>query len=272
MHALSIYGAGHLTESLLAGLAQVTDVPIRLFNRTPEKRDRLRDVYPRLVLADRLADLVAARSFVFVIIPSAAILDLPDELIQGLAASDSALVSCAYDLSLSRLAGIYPGVKLLRALPNINWRIRLGVTLVQRGTHINDLEWEEFTRLLAPISELSHVEDDAHFQDLGMLTSCAGGMIAAIVRAICPAFGVTDPREQRLCYQSLYGSLQYLLASGKSPEEIIREVANPGGLTEVGVASLAETLPPAFGAAVRGMGERREARREKLVQVGRDRR
>src|SRR5262249_26559684 len=150
----------------------------------------------------------------------------------------------------------------------INWRVRLGVTLVQRGTRIGAEAFAELQRLLQPVSELYLVEDDETFDGLGTLTSCAGGILAEIARLLCLGFDITAPHEQRLCWQSLSGALRYLLASGKSPEAIIREVANPGGLTEVGVGVLAEELPVSFGEAARRMGERLRLRQAEVARMG----
>ena len=55
---ISIYGAGHLTKSLLTGLGRVSATEISIFNRTGSKITDLNSIYSNLEKKDGLYELI----------------------------------------------------------------------------------------------------------------------------------------------------------------------------------------------------------------------
>lgn len=268
MAAISIYGAGHLAESLLEGLAQATTAPISIFNRTLSKLDHLGEVYPHLVRVARPGELARDRSFILLIIPAVAILDLDEQLVQAVRMTGSVLVSCAGGLWLGKLEEKYPGIKAIRALPNINWRIRQGATPLKGNALVSEQEIQELAQFFSLVSTVQVLEREEDFAHLGILTSCGPGLIPEIVRQVCAAFGVTDQKERVLFYRTVRGTMDYMIQDDKSPEEVIREVAtSKGGLTRVGVTALAELLPDPLAALYGCMAHRGQQRRKELAKL-----
>jgi len=268
MATVSIYGAGHLTESLLAGLAQVTTVPIPIFNRTQSKLDRLTEAYPHLARVDEPKELARERSFILLIIPAAAVLNLDEGLVQAVRATGSTLVSCAGGLWLGKLEEKYPGIKAIRALPNINWRICQGVTPLKGNGLVSEEEIEELGEFLGLVSAVEVLEREEDFAHLGILTSCGPGLIPEIAQQICVAFGVTDRQGQNAFYQTMRSTLDYMIQSQKSPKEMIQEVAtSKGGLTRAGVTALAELLPAPLTAVYDRMAQRDQQRKRELAKL-----
>lgn len=265
---VGILGAGRLTEALLEGMVRSTNRPVHICNRTPARIERLRRLYPLLVPVSEPHELAASDALVFLIVPPHAVLKVSASLVARAQETGTVLVSCANGLALKQLEQTYPGLPLIRALPNINWCIGRGVTLIQRGGHASDHHVARLRDCLGTISLVHEVNEDEAFERLGPLTSCGPGLVAEVLHQFCAAFHLADPREQALFLQTVSGTVSHMLDTGKSAGAVVGEVANPGGLTEVGVNALARTLPPALVALRDCMIERSLARREALTMAG----
>jgi len=261
---VGIYGAGHLTEALLEGLAHFANGPVRVFNRTPARIERLRALYPRLIAVSEPQELASGGGLVFAIVPPAAVLELDASLVARVRSTGAVLVSCANGLTLKQLEQKYLGLPLIRALPNINWCIGRGVTLIQRGRYASADHIAMLRGYIRSISVVYEVSDDESFERLGLLASCGPGLIAEVVKEFCSAFGVSDPREQGLFLQTVSDTVAHMVDKDKSAHVVVTEVANPGGLTEVGVNALAETLPQTLSKLRDRMAEYSARRREAL--------
>ncbi|MBN1314448.1 MAG: NAD(P)-binding domain-containing protein [Anaerolineales bacterium] len=244
MSSISIVGAGHLTVSLLEGLACVSKIPIMIFNRTPERLKGLLNCYPNLIPVDDIADLAAPSAFILMIIPAEAIIELAPRFIENVRRNGSILVSCSVVLTHQMLNERFPGVKIVRIFPNINWRIGQGVTPIIGNELVDRSDLEELARLLGSVSMVHIMDDEETFDRLGMLCSCGPGLVSEIVKHLCAAFGIDDRQEKKLVYQMVRGAMGTLIHSGKTPDEMLSEIAtSKKSLTREGVESLAELLP-----------------------------
>src|SRR5437016_1616848 len=100
MSQVAVFGGGALTEAFLEGMACVTDRPIYLYNRTPDRIDRLRRTYGNLIRVSAPEDLAASNGLVLLIIPVDAILRLDPSLVAQARANGTVLVSCANALPM----------------------------------------------------------------------------------------------------------------------------------------------------------------------------
>jgi pyrroline-5-carboxylate reductase len=110
---ISIYGAGHLTKSLLTGLGRVSDSEISIFNRTESKINNLNSIYRNLEKKDSLYELIKESTILFCIVPVDAIINLDLNVIEKLKQTNSILVSCANGLSLEVLNDKFSGLNLV---------------------------------------------------------------------------------------------------------------------------------------------------------------
>ena len=176
---IAIFGAGHLTRSLLIGLAKsMSDpIPIRLFNRNRAKAGSLRAIYPQLHMVDTPQALIDGQTAVFLIIPPKAILQLPQRFWETFTRTDSMVVSCANGLSIKDIETVCGSLKIVRFLPNILWQIVQGITLFQCNAMITDHEKEALLTPIRRISRLHELQQEDDFDRLGMLTSCGPGLM-----------------------------------------------------------------------------------------------
>jgi len=265
MRQISIYGAGHLTKSLLTGLRQVfPDKSIKVYNRTADNAVKLQSYNPRVISVEHYIDLCSESSFVFIIIPASGILFLEADFVSALVKSNSVIVSCVNSLSIDKLTEVFPNTKIVRLLPNINWQIKQGTTIYQTNLNVITSDFNELTDILAPITKLIEVKSDYDFDMLGKLTSCGPGLFTKIVDQLFISFDISDNMQKQAVYHTLISTMNYLIDSEKSPDKIISEVANKGGLTESGIIAAEKVLPDSFDFISKSMNEKILERKLKL--------
>jgi Pyrroline-5-carboxylate reductase len=265
MRQIAIYGAGHLTKSFLKGLSRaLPDKEIKVYNRTSSKVDELKEIHPGVIKVDNSIELLTTSSIVFLIIPPAVILELPTTFAEVAVKNDSVIVSCANYLSLGKLDATFPSVKMVRLLPNIHWQMQYGISIFAAGTELESTDIKELKLLLGNITELVDGVSDDVFDKIGKLTSCGPGLFSKIVSQLTEAFCISDESYKLVVYKTIAATMNYLLTSGKSPEQVIGEVANKGGLTESGVSAADAMLGDVFVGISRSMDARLVERKQKL--------
>ena len=261
---ISIYGAGHLTKSLLTGLGRVSATEISIFNRTETKITDLNSIYSNLKKKDSLFELIKERTILFCIIPINAITNLDSNFIEKLKQTNSILVSCANGLSLELLNDKFSGLKVIRLLPNVNWQICEGVSLFDCNNKVTEKDLSDFHKFLNPVTKLHRVKNDMDFERIGTLTTCSPGLLCTILDYFNEYFNIESLDEKEIFYESLKGTIDYILHSRKDPKIISCEVANKGGLTEVGIKAIQQQFPFCIELVSTRMKNKIEERNEKV--------
>ena len=265
MRQISIYGAGHLTKSLVTGLRQIfPDKSIKVYNRTADKVVELQTYNPKINRVDNYTDLCRDSSFVFLIIPTSGIFALETDFVSSLLKSDSVIVSCANSMTIDKLTEVFPKTKIVRLLPNINWQIKQGTTIFQTNSTVSTTDLTELTDILTPITKLIEAKSDHEFDMLGKLTSCGPGLFTKIVEQLLTSFDISDDIQKQAVYHTLISTINYLIDSKKPADKIISEVANKGGLTESGIIAAEKVLPDCFDFISKSMNEKLLERQQNL--------
>ncbi len=243
---ISIIGAGHLTKSLLIGLSKIIDKPIWIYNRTQSNIYHLSQYYNNLIVLNNLDELTVVTSYIFVIIPPKAIIDFGKEFVNKINNINSIIVSCANGLGINTLDNLFPKSKVIRILPNINWQIGQGMTIYSHNKNISKIELDSFISFLSPITKFIKIDTDEEFDNLGKLTSCGPGLITKIIEQLLQSFNIMDLEQRKAVYRTIQSTIDYLLKIDTRPEQIINEVSNKGGLTEVGIQASEQLLSDSF--------------------------
>jgi pyrroline-5-carboxylate reductase len=171
--------------------------------------------------------------------------------VAGELAEAKVVVSLLGATSLERVRAAFPGVKVVRVMPNVGVEVRKGV-LVVAG--------EPDAELQALLEGLGHVVElpDAKFDAATAVMGCAPAYLALAVEAIADAGAADglDPELAReLVVETTAGTAELLRV--RHPADVRRAVASPGGSTEAGLEALdREGAREAFEAAVRASLER----------------
>lgn len=163
----------------------------------------------------------------------------------------AAVVSLLGATSLERVAAAFPGAEVHRVMPNVAVERRRGV-LCLAGPPSPPVR--EKLELLGSVVEIP----DAQFDAATAVMGCAPAYLALAVEAIAEAggaAGLDSDLSHRLVAETAAGTAELL--ADRSPAEIRRAVASPGGSTEAGLEALErEGAWRAFEAAVEASLER----------------
>jgi pyrroline-5-carboxylate reductase len=165
--------------------------------------------------------------------------------------SPTAVVSLLGAVDLDAVRSAFPQSTVCRAMPNIGVEVRRGVMC---------LAGDASPELRARLEELGRVIDlpDERFDGATAVMGCSPAYLALFVEAIAragAAEGLDDALAEELVIETAAGTAELL--RHRSPAEVRKAVASPGGSTEAGLEALErEGAAAAFEAAVRASLER----------------
>jgi pyrroline-5-carboxylate reductase len=162
------------------------------------------------------------------------------------------VVSLLGATALETLREAFPGVDLVRVMPNVGVEVRKGVLCVAG---------EPDASVRGVLEGLGHVVDmpDSQFDAATAVMGCSPAYLALAVEAIADA-GVADggldaELARELVVETAIGTAELLRSH--DPADLRKAVASPGGSTEAGLEALdREGAAAAFETAVRASLER----------------
>lgn len=151
------------------------------------------------------------------------------------------LVSMAAGISIAaveKMADCAPAV--IRIMPNTPVSVGAGVVLYSVNEKVGQAEIEAFCKALSAAGVVDPIPEDK-IDAASALSGCGPAFVALFAEAL--ADGAVEcglPRDKAALYaaQTILGSAQLILESGKHPGQIKDAVCSPGGTTIEGVHAL----------------------------------
>jgi pyrroline-5-carboxylate reductase len=199
-----------------------------------------------------LAEL-AADCDVVVLAVKPAVLDAVAEELGGRA---PALISMLAVTPTARLAEAFPGVPILRVMPNQPVEVRRGVLCYVPPEGVPADLRDQLLELLAPLGDV--VPIDEHLIDAAMAVMSSSPAYIALVAEALARGGEREGLEPGVAGELVAGALAGTaeLLRKRDPATIRDAVAPPGGATEAGLAHLEGVVEDAFVNAVNASLER----------------
>lgn len=149
-------------------------------------------------------------------------------------ASDSTLlISVLAGVPLSRLQGLFPGRRCVRAVPNTPCLVGQGLTALAWGAGISDQQKQRVRTFFEPVSEVLELPEERLDAFLA-LTSSGPAYVALMAEAMADgavAVGMPRVQAQHLAHRTLAGTAALLHEQKLHPGELKDMVASPGGTT-----------------------------------------
>ncbi len=169
-----------------------------------------------------------------------------------IAESGPIVVSILAGVTVGQLREAYPKSKVFRIMPNLAVEVR------QATIGIVDDDCDDpatFAKIIALLEELGDVAviDESHFAVLTAISGVGPAYLALVAEAqvdAAVAEGLDAATAKMLVGSTLRGSSELLISRSNDSEQICREVATPGGVTEKGLAALDRPLRDGFTAAM----------------------
>lgn len=229
---LGFIGAGNMASAILSGvLGQGLIPPARIWlaNRHGEKLESfaVRGVHTTL---DNCVVARAADVLVLAVKPQmfGDVLTEIGPLMEG-----KCVVSIAAGISAAYLRKCLPGAYVVRAMPNTPLTVGVGATAVAMAPEVPEALLRTVLDLFGSAGAVELIEE-SQMDDIinvnGSTPAFFFRMAESLVSRAAEA-GIDPCVALRLAAKTMEGSARLLLESGKTPEELIRQVCSPGGTT-----------------------------------------
>ncbi len=174
------------------------------------------------------------------------------QVAEEIAAQCTTVVSILAGVTLAQLRAVYPNTNVYRIMPNLAAEIGQATIGIVDDDAGDASVFADVVALLEELGEVFVITED----QFGVLTAISGvgpaylALIAQTQVEQAVTEGMDDATARLLVGSTLKGSSALLVARANDSEQICREVATPGGVTEKGLAALAAPLHQGFRAAM----------------------
>jgi pyrroline-5-carboxylate reductase len=245
--SIAIIGAGAMGGAILRGLVQPgVEVRggIRVTNRTTAKADAIvLDGVESLALErEPEANRAAVRGAGIVLIGVKPAM-VPDTL-RGIADAlepDALVISLAAGVTIATMEGIVDN-PVLRSMPNTPAVVGRAVTGLAAGSRSTDAHFALGRAVFETVGTVIEV-DEAQIDPLGTISGSGPAWVYFFIERLTETaigLGFTPEQAKVMVEETWLGSMEYLAASDRTPEELRREVTSPKGTTERAIAVLTE--------------------------------
>ena len=241
--SIGMIGAGRMATALARGLVRAELVtPSSLVASDPSGDARA--AFQRELPGARVGDdngEVASRSDVVLLAVK------PQQMTHVLAGireqihADALVVSIAAGVTLARLAaGLSPGQRIVRVMPNTPCLVGRGVSAYSLGPHATADDGRLVAKLLFAVGVAYEVPEN----QLDAVTGLSGSGPAFVYTMIDQlreggqCVGLPAELAGELAVRTVAGAAEMVLATGDSPTELRDRVTSPGGTTLAGLQAL----------------------------------
>lgn len=266
-YQLGFIGAGHLAGSVIQGLLKVNFcAPAAIVASEPNDQLRQRRAAELGIdVTAENAEVAENAETIFIGVKPAVVLPVLRDL--GDALDHKLLVSFAAGIRVAQMEAV-SNARVMRVMTNTPSAIACAATALARGSRSDERDAQTVRQIFCAIGVVVEVADE----QIDAVTALAGSgpaFIYTVIEALAHGgenSGFSREAALQIAAQMTRGAAELALTSGKSPDELRREVATPGGTTAAGLAAMKKLgASEALAAAVIAATERgREISRESL--------
>lgn len=236
-------GAGNMAEALVGGMRAAGWPADRIAVTNRSHRARLASLAARygvVACPDKHELCQHAEVLILAVKPK----DVPEALSQLVphVRPHHRVFSVVAGLTLARLEEAFPGLPVVRAMPNTPSAVREGVTAYALGRHATEQDAELARVLFGSVGAVVEVPEDL----IDLVTGLSGSgpayvffLVESLIEAGVRA-GLPPQVARDLVVQTVFGAARMLRETGEDPAELRRRVTSPGGTTMAGVGALEE--------------------------------
>jgi pyrroline-5-carboxylate reductase len=247
---IAILGTGSMGGAILAGLLKSGISPnnISVSTKTTDSAERLADELGVLSFAMEDGDdanqmAVANAQLILIGVKPAYVLEVLTDVADSL--NDNALVvSVAAGVPTAAMEAVLPeDVGVIRAMPNTPAIVGRALTGIAAGSRATDWAVETASQLFETVGQVL-VLDESQIDALGTISGSGPAYVFYLIEQLTKAakhHGFNDTDAALLVNHTFLGAAELLVASGKTPEQLRKQVTSPNGTTERAIARMAQT-------------------------------
>ena len=237
------YGAGNMAEGIIGGMLRnqvIEATSIMVYNRTPARLERLREVY-RVTPVKDLEWCLAAADIIFLAVkPQDAPAVFPKIRAHGNV--DALVISICAGVTIARLEeGLGAERRICKVMPNTLIEAGHGYSAATPNANITEDDRNDLEIILNSIGQTMFVPENMF--DPFTAFSCGGpAYVMACINALIDAgvqAGFSRENSRKMVLENCLGSALTLLESDKHPYQIIDTMTSPAGVGIEGMYELA---------------------------------
>lgn len=242
---LGFIGGGKMATAMIKGLLHQNypEEKILVVDPDPDRRQEFAGLGIKVFNNYELA--AAAEAVILAVKPQ-----VVKEALQGVEFPPGLpLLSIVAGYSTTRLEKLLPGLRVLRAMPNVAALIREGITALTAGKSARDEDLAWGKEVLQAFGRVVLVDEEM-MNAVTALSGSGPGFVFSFLAALIDAgvlTGLPRPLAGELALQTLLGAAKMAAELGEHPAVLRDMVTSPGGTT---IAGLLELETSGFAGAV----------------------
>jgi pyrroline-5-carboxylate reductase len=246
---IAILGSGSMGGAILAGLlkagfaAENISVSTRTEISALKHRDELGvKAFALETSANANSQAVAGADVVLIGVKPAYVAEVLREVAYSLL-PNALIISVAAGITAAAMEAAVPStVAVIRSMPNTPAIVGRAVTGIARGARASDANLQTAIDLFETVGKVI-VLDESKIDALSSISGSGPAYVFYLIEQLTAAakhHAFTDEESALMVHETFLGAAELLVASGKSPEALRKQVTSPNGTTERAIARMAE--------------------------------
>ncbi|MBW2624046.1 MAG: pyrroline-5-carboxylate reductase [Deltaproteobacteria bacterium] len=240
--SFGVIGGGNMGEALVKGLilsGQRGPAQIIVSEPLESRREFLREEYQIVVTEDNQVLMKEAENIILAVKPQ--IMDRVLDDIKAAVTPDHLIISIAAGVNLATIQGALPdGVPVIRTMPNTPALVLAGAAAMAPGKYAGPEHMETARGLFEAVGLVVEVEEK-HLDAVTGLSGSGPAYVFIFLEALADAgvlMGLARPDALALAAQTILGSAQLAMETGRHTGQLKDMVTSPGGTTIAGLSVL----------------------------------
>lgn len=244
---IAILGSGSMGTAILSGLlkAGFDAANVSVSTKSEASADKLAETYgvtahPAEVNPEANANAVIGADVVLVAVKPLYVPEVLREVSRNLEAG-ALVISVAAGVPTSKMEECVPtSVGVVRSMPNTPAIVGRAVTGVARGSRATDAQLTKAISMFETVGKVVVLPEE-QIDELGTVSGSGPAYVFFLIEKFTAAameLGFDAETAHLLVSETFLGASELLAASGKTPQELRRQVTSPNGTTERAIAQL----------------------------------
>ncbi len=238
-YKIAVIGVGNMGGSLAKAVAKnLTGSSVFIYDKVFEKEREL--IKNGCIATAKVGDACRKADIIILAVKPNIIPAVLSEIKEHL--SDKLLISIAAGMKTETYEEIIPGIRFIRAMPNMAVAVGEGMSTLVAGKHATEEDIEIARTIFEATGEVVVINESL----MDIATALAGSSPAYVfmfIEAMSDA-GVSEGLSRKTSYkmaaQAVMGSAKLLLESNENPGVLKDKICSPGGTTIEAVLKLEE--------------------------------
>ncbi len=236
IETIGIIGGGQMAEALIKGFLEKNIFsPDNILVSEPvlERRQYLQEFY-HVAVTENNKDVIKERKIILLAVKPQVMKNVLEEIKEFIEVEKHLILTIAAGLPLSFYEKILPlKTKIIRIMPNTCALVHKCISALCKGTFADEKDLEIAQNIFSAIGE-TVVVSETLMDAVTALSGSGPAYVAIFIEALIDAgvrIGLPRNIAEKLALQTILGTVELMIKTGKTPYEIKAMVSSPGGTT-----------------------------------------